>query len=524
MIPAMLAAQGIHYSQMYQQPSFISAGNAGGYQMLGLQNRTQWNQVSGNKPYRTFSFYGDTKFAGLKNHQLINQDWIGMGFSFNHDYAGDGNLAVTTGAVFLSYHFGGNHLQSKKIINHTFKELKKYLHLGLGVGFGFYNLSLRNHENLSFETQWTGYVFDFSTPSGEPLNYTGLSQFGYCGYGGFSLDFQPPETPLKIELAAGYELYPDISFYELPSAGFNNRLQLFASVRYDMFSLYYYQQRIKSRDERSYGLNVFYPLKDGYALIGGVGFRQESDFLTLIGLKMKTMLLTVGYDIQQEIPVNESFKGHTSSLEIAVIKYFQPGNLPIGFERKQSDRGYKNRKPVNLAKEIANLCDLTRDHYKGEIENEFAVLVGLFESLSGSGLNYFDNQGRYYAIIYSVFDYQGKYLAFGAGTGLEKIGPSVSVQVVPKMKVLYKLPGFTLFQQIGIGYRIGYFMPVGAEMSYGMHGYLMDTEFGLNLQLAPRKILTLGLYGSYQPLHTSFEGVIDSGRIYILGLRLSYQF
>jgi len=63
--------------------------------------RNQWAVIP--VPYTTFSAFGDIKVGGNSNNENHN-NWLGLGFAFFNDKAGDGNLSLAQIQGDIAYH------------------------------------------------------------------------------------------------------------------------------------------------------------------------------------------------------------------------------------------------------------------------------------------------------------------------------------------------------------------------------------------------------------------------------------
>src|SRR6185437_8005771 len=107
---------------------------------VGLNYRNQWAIVP--VPYNTFSAFGDFKVGGNKDNENHN-NWLGVGFAFFSDKAGDGNLALSQVQGDLAYHL----------------QTSRFTMLSIGLSGATIQRSV-NYDNLLFDTQWDGFTFN----------------------------------------------------------------------------------------------------------------------------------------------------------------------------------------------------------------------------------------------------------------------------------------------------------------------------------------------------------------------------
>jgi len=141
-------AQSIHFSQYYNAPMLLNPANTAllpnNDYRVGANYRTQWASVP--VPYTTFSAYGDLEaFRGESG-----TNWLGIGAALFTDKAGDGNLAMTNMAAFLSYHL---------MMGETFMA-------SVGGSAAYVQRSV-DYDKLTFDAQWDGFGFDSKLPSNE---------------------------------------------------------------------------------------------------------------------------------------------------------------------------------------------------------------------------------------------------------------------------------------------------------------------------------------------------------------------
>ena len=205
-LPFLCTGQGLHYSQVFNTPTMLSAANSGSSSSIGLIHRNQWRRPTDKEAYKSISLLGDFKLKGIGKYEFINQDWMGMGFTLNQDQAGYGGLTTTSGTFLVSYHYGegfnGKHF------------FHRALHFSVGTGIGFYNKAIKDIQKLHFEDQWDGFEFDPGISSNEPFmeNQQKISDFTYSILFGATASIQPA-FPVRLDFSFGIETFPSPSFY-----------------------------------------------------------------------------------------------------------------------------------------------------------------------------------------------------------------------------------------------------------------------------------------------------------------------
>lgn len=145
--PALLGAQGLHFSQFYNAPILLNPANTGllaeSDWRAGVQYRSQWLTVP--VPYNTFSAFAD--FALMRNG---DGGWLGTGLAMWRDAAGNGDLALTKVQGNIAYHI----------------EMNEYGTLSGGLGVAYTQRSV-DLSKLTFEAQWDEFAFNTSAPNNE---------------------------------------------------------------------------------------------------------------------------------------------------------------------------------------------------------------------------------------------------------------------------------------------------------------------------------------------------------------------
>lgn len=169
----MGVAQDIHFSQFYNAPLMLNPALTGfhdGAHRFISNSRSQW--ASFTQPYRTFSFSYDMQPA----HQIIDNDMLGIGFWAYGDQAGDSKMGIMQASLSLSYILALNNRGNN------------FLGFGLIGGWAQRQMS---YENLYFDQQFTGEIFDPDLPTGEP---TGKKSFSFYDVGtGVHWEYQPAD-------------------------------------------------------------------------------------------------------------------------------------------------------------------------------------------------------------------------------------------------------------------------------------------------------------------------------------------
>jgi len=176
-----LGAQDIHISQYHfdrLQVNPALTGMFAGDRQVALFHKQQYFSVPVD--YLTFSGSYDQKF--LK--QPDQPGFFSAGAIFNYDRSGDSRLSLATLSINGSYT----------------RALAKGIFAGVGAYLGGGQRSF-SPEDLYWDNQWNGTVFDPNLPSGEQFDRT--SFFFLDLGGGVNLRFQGSDRT-KLDLGAGF--------------------------------------------------------------------------------------------------------------------------------------------------------------------------------------------------------------------------------------------------------------------------------------------------------------------------------
>jgi len=308
--------QSIHYSQYYNAPMLLSPANTGLMPdndfRFGMNYRNQWSALP--VPFNTFSAFGDLKLGGNKDNEKHN-NWLGMGFAFFSDKAGDGNLKFSQIQGDLAYHL----------------QLSPASMVSVGLSGAYVGRSV-NYDNLSFDAQWDGFVFNKNMPNGEKV---GVLSTNYTTVGaGINFAWFPNEN-VYMKLGGGLANInqPVESFYNStknvvgmrPSGTLDVTLRA-GDVLIINPSAYYSTQMGAS--EITGGMLVRTILSGGrntpMELILGGYYRVADAVIGVAGVRVGSMQFTANYDFTLSTlsPYNSSY----GALEFSVIyegKYYK---------------------------------------------------------------------------------------------------------------------------------------------------------------------------------------------------------
>lgn len=277
-------AQGIHFSQYYNAPLLLNPANTAlmsedDYR-LGVNYRDQWSSVP--VPFKTISAYGDLQ--AFKNVNGTN--WLGLGFAFFNDAAGDGKLSLTRGDFSIAYHVqtGDNFMVS--------------------AGFSVASASRSvDYNKLTFDIQWDGFEFNKNLSNGEQINIVKTNYFDM----GAGLNFAYfPNEAVFIKLGGGVAHInnPKETFYNQtnqmgirPIANLDAMLIMNENFTLNP-SVYYSSQRGASEILAGTLLyaNVGGAKNGNFSIIAGGHYRVNEAFVASIGMQWSGLRIMSSYD------------------------------------------------------------------------------------------------------------------------------------------------------------------------------------------------------------------------------------
>ncbi|RYE25620.1 MAG: type IX secretion system membrane protein PorP/SprF [Sphingobacteriales bacterium] len=314
------SAQGMHFSQYYNAPLLLNPANAAlmsdNDYRVGINYRKQWASVP--VPYTTISAYGDCQFMRNSNYS----NWLGLGFAFFNDKAGNGDLSLTKFNIALAYHV----------------MMGDYSMLSAGLEGGYGQRSI-NFNKLSFNQQWDGFRFDTDLANGE---HDGIINTSYLDVGaGINYAYFPNEaTYIKIGAGLAHVNQPKESFYTgktankmgmRPTGNIDALLQL--TDRFTLNPSIYYSTQ-KSASDLIFGgqglVNVSskgYGREDGGTtkVILGAYYRWNEAVIGTFGMNFSGVKFMVSYDYTiSTLAVDNGNKG---GLELSFVYQGMYGDM-----------------------------------------------------------------------------------------------------------------------------------------------------------------------------------------------------
>ena len=244
--------------------------------------RDQWRSVP--VPWLTFSGSYDQKIYSKNS----DKGFFGFGFLFNYDRQGDSKLNLTNFNASGSY---TRRLNEKNLL--TF---------GLVLGFSSRGF---NTDELRWDKQWDGFLFDPGLPSGESFDFQ-RTNFLETGAG---INYRLQSTSrTKLDLGVGvyHFIQPKPNFYDeedlklpmrLSFSGVGN-IQLASKLDLQVHAL---QQLQREYRETMIGglLKLYLNNKKGEEtnLHFGLGYRTSGALFPTFAIEFKNIYVGVSYDI-----------------------------------------------------------------------------------------------------------------------------------------------------------------------------------------------------------------------------------
>ena len=284
-------AQGMHFSQYYNAPLLLNPANAAlmsdNDYRVGVNYRKQWASIP--VPYTTISAFGDFQLMRNSNYSY----WMGVGFAFFNDKAGNGDLSLTRFEANLAYHV----------------MMGDYSMLSAGLVGGYGQRSI-NYNKLSFNQQWDGFKFDIDLANGEQ---DGIVNTNYMDIGaGINLALFPNEaTYIKFGLGLAHVNQPKETFYDGTTANkvgmrptgnidallrMSDRVTLNPSVYYttqkSASELIFGGQGLVNISDKSYGSDE----RKTTQIILGAYYRWNEAVIGTFGMNFSGVKFMVSYD------------------------------------------------------------------------------------------------------------------------------------------------------------------------------------------------------------------------------------
>ncbi|MES2621224.1 MAG: PorP/SprF family type IX secretion system membrane protein [Bacteroidota bacterium] len=286
-------AQDIHFTQFFTNPLIINPAHTGYYDgnyRIGLNFKAQWPWAISNT---TYNYHTETPYVDVSfGERKIKVGWMGIGFHFLNDEAGDGSLTYRRFGLSYAYHQALD------------KEHRYILSAGAAVT---YSIRSVDFTKFYFNNQWVeDEGFDFALNSNEPVERSSFTMIDVSA--GLNFGGQIHE---QVKLDLGVSMLhlnrPKHTFFENDERlGF--RYQASAGLKYDIndnFSVNvngYYGYEKKASEIITGAMLGYSPTLNRSAelnhtfYIGGY-YRVKDAFSPIAGYRFKGLRVLFNYDV-----------------------------------------------------------------------------------------------------------------------------------------------------------------------------------------------------------------------------------
>jgi len=278
------SAQDVHFTQFFTNPLILNPAQTGNYDgnyRIGFNFKAQWPWAINPSVYNYHSEapYVDISFGERK----IKVGWMGLGFNFLNDEAGDGRLTYQRFSLSYAYH-------------QAFDKDHRYV-LSAGVGFSYIIRSV-DFSKFYFNNQWVDdQGFDPSINNNEPWE---RQSFGMADFNA-GLNFSG-QVHSQVKVVAGFSMLhinrPRHSFYNgAERLGFryqtNAGVELKISPTFSLDANVYYTYQTKASEivfgslagigfydkarsnvTHTYFIGAYYRVKDALTPVTGYSFKS----------------------------------------------------------------------------------------------------------------------------------------------------------------------------------------------------------------------------------------------------------
>jgi type IX secretion system PorP/SprF family membrane protein len=286
-------AQDIHFTQFFTNPLILNPATTGYYDgnyRIGFNFKAQWPWAISNKVY---NYHTETPYADISfGERKLKVGWMGIGFHFLNDQAGDGGLTYRRFGLSYAYH---------QALDREHKNV-----LSAGVGFSYITRSV-DFTKFYFNNQWVEEEgFDPSINSSEPVQRSSFSMMDV----GAGLNFGGQiheQVKLELGISMLHINRPKHSFFNNDERlGF--RYQASAGVKYDIneswsLNVNGYYGYEKKASEIIAGSMVGYSLPQNgsyqrdHTIFLGAYYRVKDALSPIAGYRFKGLRVLLNYDI-----------------------------------------------------------------------------------------------------------------------------------------------------------------------------------------------------------------------------------
>jgi type IX secretion system PorP/SprF family membrane protein len=298
----ILCAQDFHLSHYDATPQYLNPALTGmNYEdksdyRINANYRSQWKSFL-PKPYTTIGIGGD-----------IPHKRFGLGAFLIANRTGVGNINALNAHLSAAYRItndpSGKH------------------NLSVGLQLGIIQKSF-NPSQLTFDNQYSVDKggFDTQISNGESFSKTNVVNFD----AGIGISYVKRDSNQVVNAFGGFSIFhvnkPNESFtsqeYKLPMrfvlyGGINIEINEKCIVAPNILLMYQAQA-----NEISPGAMIYYNIKEPYFLIAGLNYRNKDAIILHLGLKHKSNVYRLSYDINSSSL--RSYSGNRGAIEFSVI-------------------------------------------------------------------------------------------------------------------------------------------------------------------------------------------------------------
>lgn len=320
-----VGAQDIHFTQYTQMPlqqNPSMAGNFNGdYRFAGIY-RNQYATIA--VPYNTTNLNFDFKAFESKKFN----SFLGSGLQLSFDQAGDSRYQTLYASIPIAY-------------TTSFNVGSSYLNFGGGLMVGYLNKSIRT-DDLRFDSQFTGEVFDATLPVNEALDQL---QFSNVDVGmGYNIAFRSKND---LELSLGFAVH---HLTKMKETFLNDGSELILNQRIDIpffvrvpirrkweLQLDYIYQEQGEQHKSLVGLMGRYYMKKDLpaqkSIAFGISYRTQDAVNGIIQYRVNNFTAGFSYDLNASRLRNAS--NTYGAMEISAVYIIQKVKEPLIKNKRQ---------------------------------------------------------------------------------------------------------------------------------------------------------------------------------------------
>jgi type IX secretion system PorP/SprF family membrane protein len=285
LFPLFARSQDMHFSQfdgslLNISPAFTGLFN-GDFRLSSIY-RGQWHTVPVS--YSTFNLNGEAKIRP----RLLIRDFIGAGFTFNSDRAGDANYGTTQFYLSGAYIF-------------RFRGDSTFM-LSLGASAGWCQLGF-DYSKMTFDNQYDGLKYNPGLAAGEAFGWTQQNFMDFNGGAALSYAFRN-----RHRLQYGVGVYhigsPVVSYQGNDISRLEYKMSHYASYTLPaneksdvIFEALYSLQGKYYELVPNFMWKRYIERKENQAVLAGVSWRARDAIILRLGYHHRTLQSGLAYDI-----------------------------------------------------------------------------------------------------------------------------------------------------------------------------------------------------------------------------------